>query len=55
MLGISGEIDKTGNKLRDHKNFLVNGDRRNFTNESFREWLGRLKRAMYEATDILDM
>jgi hypothetical protein len=55
MLGVSGEIDKMGDKLQDLKNFLADADRRNITDESVREWVGHLKRAMYEATDILDL
>ncbi|XP_048546348.1 disease resistance RPP13-like protein 4 [Triticum urartu] len=55
MLGVSGEIDKMGEKLRDLKNFMVDADRRNITDETVREWVGQLKRAMYEATDILDL
>ncbi|XP_044432609.1 disease resistance RPP13-like protein 4 [Triticum aestivum] len=47
-----GEIDKMGDKLRDHKNFLADVDRRN---DTIQEWVGQLKRAMYEATDILDL
>ncbi|KAF7105358.1 hypothetical protein CFC21_106175 [Triticum aestivum] len=55
MLGVSGEIDKMGDKLRDLKNFLVDADRRNITEETVQEWVGQLKRAMYEAADILDL
>ncbi|KAF7105365.1 hypothetical protein CFC21_106179 [Triticum aestivum] len=55
MLGVSGEIDKMGDKLRDLKNFLVDADRRNITEETVQEWVGQLKRAMYEATGILDL
>jgi hypothetical protein len=55
MLGVSGEIDKMGDKLQDLKNFLADADRRNITDESVREWVGHLKRAMYEATNILDL
>ncbi|VAI94328.1 unnamed protein product [Triticum turgidum subsp. durum] len=55
MLGVSGEIDKMGDKLRDLKNFLADADRRNITDETVQEWVGQLKRAMYEATDILDL
>ncbi|VAI94346.1 unnamed protein product [Triticum turgidum subsp. durum] len=55
MLGVSGEIDKMGDKLRDLKNFLADADRRNITDETVREWVGQLKRAMYETTDILDL
>ncbi|KAF7112009.1 hypothetical protein CFC21_111951 [Triticum aestivum] len=55
MLGVTGEIEKMGDKLRDLKNFLADADRRNITDETVREWVGLLKRAMYEATDILDL
>ena len=55
MLGVSGEIDKLGNKLQDLKNFLADADRRNITDKSVQEWVGQLKRAMYEAADILDL
>nr|XP_020168297.1 disease resistance protein RGA2 isoform X3 [Aegilops tauschii subsp. strangulata]XP_020168298.1 disease resistance protein RGA2 isoform X3 [Aegilops tauschii subsp. strangulata] len=55
MLGISGEISKMSDKLRDLKNFLADADRRNITDETVREWVGQLKRAMYEAADILDL
>ncbi|CAM0879338.1 unnamed protein product [Alopecurus aequalis] len=55
MLGVSGEIDKMGEKLLDLKNILADADRRNITDDSVREWVGQLKRAMYQATDILDL
>ncbi|VAI53673.1 unnamed protein product [Triticum turgidum subsp. durum] len=42
-------------KLRDLKNFLADADRRNITDKSVQEWVGQLKRAMYEAADILDL
>ncbi|KAM3335965.1 hypothetical protein ACQJBY_030116 [Aegilops geniculata] len=55
MLGVSVEIDKMGGKLQDLKNFLADADRRNITDTTVQEWVGQLKRAMYEATDILDL
>ena len=55
MLGVSGEIDKLGDKLLDLKNFLADADRRNITDETVKVWVGQLKRAMYEAADILDL
>ncbi|XP_037472905.1 putative disease resistance protein RGA4 isoform X1 [Triticum dicoccoides] len=55
LLGVSSGIDKMGYKLRDLKNFLADADRRNITDETVQEWVGQLKRAMYEATDILDL
>ncbi|KAM3193374.1 hypothetical protein ACQJBY_070157 [Aegilops geniculata] len=55
MLGVSGEINKMGDKLQDLKNFLADADRRNITDETVQVWVGQLKRAMYEAADILDL
>ncbi|XP_044429991.1 putative disease resistance protein RGA3 [Triticum aestivum] len=55
MLGVSGEIDKLSDKLGDLKNFLADADRRNITGETVKAWVGQLKRAMYEAADILDL
>ncbi|KAF7105363.1 hypothetical protein CFC21_106177 [Triticum aestivum] len=55
MLGVSSEIDKLGDKLLDLKNFLTDADRRNITDDTVKVWVGQLKRAMYEAADILDL
>jgi hypothetical protein len=55
MLGVSSEIDKMGVKLKDLKNLLADAERRRITDESVQEWVAQLKRAMYEATDILDL
>ncbi|EMS53596.1 hypothetical protein TRIUR3_04336 [Triticum urartu] len=41
-------------KQVDLKNFLADADRRNITDETVQLWVGQLKRAMYEAADILD-
>ncbi|KQJ87616.1 hypothetical protein BRADI_4g12313v3, partial [Brachypodium distachyon] len=55
LLGVSVEIDKMGDKLKDLKNFLADADRRNITDKSVQERVGLLKRAMYDATNILDL
>nr|UBY07624.1 NBS-LRR disease resistance protein [Dasypyrum villosum] len=55
LLGVGDEIDKMDVKLRDLKNFLADADRRNITDTSVQEWVAQLKRAMYEASDILDL
>ncbi|KAF7082593.1 hypothetical protein CFC21_086455 [Triticum aestivum] len=55
LLGVTNEIKKMDVKLKDLKNFLADADRRNITDESVQEWVAQLKRAMYEATDILDL
>ncbi|KAF7073280.1 hypothetical protein CFC21_078300 [Triticum aestivum] len=55
LLGVGDDIDKMDVKLGDLKNFLADADRRNITDKSVQEWVGQLKRAMYEAADILDV
>ncbi|KAM3296666.1 hypothetical protein ACQJBY_038824 [Aegilops geniculata] len=55
LLGVGDEIEKMDVKLRDLKNFLADADRRNITDKSVQEWVAQLKRAMYEAADILDL
>ncbi|XP_047080861.1 putative disease resistance protein RGA4 [Lolium rigidum] len=55
LLGVGDEIEKMGVKLRDLKNFLADADRRNITDKTMQEWVAELKRAMYEAADILDL
>ncbi|CAN6374295.1 unnamed protein product [Urochloa humidicola] len=54
LLGVSGDIEKMDIKLKDLKNFLADADRRNITDQSVQAWVGELRDAMYEATDILD-
>ncbi|KAM3310112.1 hypothetical protein ACQJBY_031040 [Aegilops geniculata] len=55
LIGVSGGIKDLSIKLGDLKNFLADADRRNITDESVRGWVGELKRAMYLATDIVDL
>lgn len=55
LIGVSEGIEDLSIKLGDLKNFLVDADRRNITDESVRKWVGELKRAMYQATDIVDL
>ncbi|KAF7056728.1 hypothetical protein CFC21_064107 [Triticum aestivum] len=55
LIGVSGEIENLGIKLRDLKNFLADADRRNITDDSVQGWVEELKRAMYDVTDILDL
>ncbi|KAF7046986.1 hypothetical protein CFC21_055967 [Triticum aestivum] len=55
LIGVSDGIRDLSIKLGDLKNFLADADRRNITDESVRGWAGELKRAMYLATDIVDL
>jgi hypothetical protein len=55
LFGVTGEMEKMGVKLGDLKNFLADADRRNINDNTVQAWVGQLKRAMYEATDILDL
>uniref|UniRef100_A0A453GZI9 Disease resistance protein RGA4 n=1 Tax=Aegilops tauschii subsp. strangulata TaxID=200361 RepID=A0A453GZI9_AEGTS len=55
LIGVSDGIKDLSIKLGDLKNFLADVDRRNITDDSVRGWVGELKRAMYLATDIVDL
>ncbi|EMS60449.1 hypothetical protein TRIUR3_06480 [Triticum urartu] len=55
LIGVSDGIKDLSIKLGDLKNFLADADKRNITEESVRGWVGELKRAMYLATDIVDL
>ncbi|CAL4982292.1 unnamed protein product [Urochloa decumbens] len=55
LFGVSGDIKKMDTKLKDLKNFLADADRRNITDQSVQAWVGELRDAMYEATNILDI
>ncbi|XP_048549345.1 putative disease resistance protein RGA4, partial [Triticum urartu] len=55
LIGVSNGLEDLGVKLGDLKNFLADADRRNITDESVRRWVGELNRAMYQATDIIDL
>ncbi|CAN6374291.1 unnamed protein product [Urochloa humidicola] len=44
-----------GTKLKDLKNFLADADRRKITDLTVQAWVGELRDAMYEATNILDI
>ncbi|KAM3310081.1 hypothetical protein ACQJBY_031024 [Aegilops geniculata] len=55
LIGVSGQINDLSVKLRDLNNFLEDADRRHITDKSVCAWVEDLKRAMYLATDILDL
>ncbi|KAF7051818.1 hypothetical protein CFC21_060013 [Triticum aestivum] len=55
LIGVSNGIKDLSIKLGDLKSFLADADKRNITEESVRGWVGELKRAMYLATDIVDL
>ncbi|KAM0866902.1 hypothetical protein ACQ4PT_042341 [Festuca glaucescens] len=55
LLGVREEIEKMDVKLRDLRNFLADADRKNITDKTLQAWVAELKRAMYEAADILDL
>ncbi|KAK1696899.1 hypothetical protein QYE76_013596 [Lolium multiflorum] len=55
LLGVSGEIKKLEASLVDLQGYLADAERRRITDKSVKVWVGRLKDAMYEATDILEL
>jgi hypothetical protein len=55
LLGISGEIEKLENNMESLKCFLADAERKRITKLSVQRWVQKLKNAMYDATDILDL
>ncbi|XP_066354972.1 putative disease resistance protein RGA1 [Miscanthus floridulus] len=55
LLGVSGEILKLEGNLDNLKAFLADAERKRITDETVQRWVMKLKNAMYEATDILDL
>jgi hypothetical protein len=55
LLGVSGEITRMEDNMEGIKAFLTDAERRRLTDESVQRWVSKLKNAMYDATDILDL
>ncbi|KAJ1256665.1 hypothetical protein BS78_K333700 [Paspalum vaginatum] len=55
LLGVSGEITKLEGNMEGLRAFLADAERRRLTDESVQIWVRKLKGAMYDATDILDL
>ncbi|KAG2563229.1 putative disease resistance protein RGA3 [Panicum virgatum] len=55
LLGVSGEITKLEDNTESIKAFLADAERRRITEKSIQRWVNKLKDAMYDATDILDL
>lgn len=55
LLGISGEIEKLENNMESLKYFLADAERKRITKLSVQRWVQKLKNAMYDASDILDL
>ncbi|KAB8116196.1 hypothetical protein EE612_057198 [Oryza sativa] len=55
LFGVSGEIATLHDKLRILKDYLADADSRRITDQGVQGWVTKLKHAMYDATDILDL
>ncbi|CAO2144651.1 unnamed protein product [Urochloa humidicola] len=55
LLGVSGEITKMEYNVGSIKAFLTDAERRCISDQSVQRWARKLKDAMYDATDILDL
>ncbi|CAO2142693.1 unnamed protein product [Urochloa humidicola] len=55
LLGVSGEITKLEDNMESIKAFLGDAERRRITDQGVQIWVRKLKNAMYDATDILDL
>lgn len=55
LLGVSGEIEKLGDKLDNLEDYLADAERRRIDDSRVQGWVSKLKGALYEATDILEL
>jgi len=55
LLGISGDIEKLENNMESIKCFLADAERKRIKEVMVQRWVQKLKNAMYDATDILDL
>ncbi|XP_066360049.1 putative disease resistance protein RGA1 [Miscanthus floridulus] len=55
LLGISAEITKLEDNMEGLKAFMADAERRHITDTSVQRWPTKLKNAMYDATDIIDL
>ncbi|CAD6255485.1 unnamed protein product [Miscanthus lutarioriparius] len=55
LLGISGDIEKLENNMESIKCFLADTERKRITELSVQRWVQKLKNAMYDVIDILDL
>jgi hypothetical protein len=55
LLGVSGEIEKLKDNMESINCFLADAERRRITEQIVQRWVRKLKDAMYDATDILDL
>jgi hypothetical protein len=55
LLGVFDEITGLEDNMEGIKAFLTDAERRRLTDESVQRWVSKLKNAMYDATDILDL
>jgi hypothetical protein len=55
LLGVCGEISKLKDNMEGLKAFHADAEKRRITDEIVKRWVMKLKNAMYDATDILDL
>ncbi|KAL6654506.1 hypothetical protein ACP70R_007971 [Stipagrostis hirtigluma subsp. patula] len=55
LLGVSDEITKLESNMETLKAFVADAERRRITDLTAQRWVTKLKNAMYDATDILDL
>ncbi|CAO2145237.1 unnamed protein product [Urochloa humidicola] len=55
LLGVFGEINNLEGNMENIKAFFGDAERRRITDHGVQRWVSKLKNAMYDATDILDL
>nr|XP_034607102.1 putative disease resistance protein RGA3 isoform X2 [Setaria viridis] len=55
LLGVSSEITRLEGNMEGIQVFVADAERRRITDKSVQRWVRKLKDAMYDATDIIDL
>ncbi|CAL4990544.1 unnamed protein product [Urochloa decumbens] len=55
LLGVKGELIELQRRMKQIKLFLHDAEQRRLEDSTFNNWLGRLKDAMYDADDTIDL
>ncbi|TVU23012.1 hypothetical protein EJB05_32738, partial [Eragrostis curvula] len=55
LMGVSMEINKLGGKVENLEAYLADAERRRINETRVQKWVSKLKGALYEATDVLEL
>ncbi|WVZ49341.1 hypothetical protein U9M48_000709 [Paspalum notatum var. saurae] len=55
LLGVSGEISELGDKVENMEGYVADAERRRINEARVQRWVSKLKGALYDATDLLEL